>query len=1131
MRVRKKLLAIVLCVAILVVANAVPVNTIKAAADTTSVQHYISLLNLNRVSTESTVEKNVVALPSGIQDLGITKYAAGWQPSYNFIGSQKIVENYDGSKGWRINFDFPTTTGIQWNQIPNEFSIKIPVPAEFAPYVIGIRADITDATANTLYMNFGVSDGTNCSSYSATTTNAFDRTISGNNVEDPVSMIEEKRITELYKERVTSMNTPHTNLDTMWQEGDDITYLYLVLYDAGGAGTEGSYMVINDIGIIISMTDETGDTVIERNVQLFDFSEYPDGTFSQYPQEIYEAKENGKNQITSKRIVTKDNGKKALKIDFSTQKIGYSGGNANEIYQGGYTHVYSIRLKVPSNHVPFIDKITFKYEKQSSIPILFNFGVTDGEYFSKEGTGENVVLAPENNGAGAKHYNPANLNFVTEPQAGTAGTPDVKWGKGEFTELFLWITARPTTSTAFGDGYIIIDEISYTMTASNKDIEGMKGFVNSFEQPRDNYPETPFAISGNRAYKHETASGNNPARVAINTNTNLSEASGLSFWIYNPTTTNTTYKICLKGSGTTSYVAYDDFAVPAGSRRKVTINFSSVFNDTNPSSVTGFTKGSAVSLNPEQIAALTAVTVMCRQSSLTVYSDDYRLLFTASRGTFNIPLENTHGTALVTEENTVRFTASSNGSSLLARIPVKEGDLAEAKELTLEFDFEVPAKFSVTLLGINDEGKAAHWKWGYKEYYKVISSPGTGLTYKLPFAGNNSKYNTNTIHEGSDEGGANCNQCTPPASWDYSSGHANNPPSATERATIHTILIRVYDNIGASNKGATLKSITVSNAPNTISAAQPANGTGGIYLDRTTAYVGETVGFYVEPAEGYHVKSVEITGNNGIKYEPIKKYDGINVGNYYNFKMPAATITVSAVLEQSNETIVFDTTLPNKTDADFHFQIPLRAHKAYSPSTGSYENLASYGAVLVATSALEKYGYNAENLTLQKLLELEYSGHHLGKYIYVLDGSKAVLTSDNADSLEFTVSLKDIPIDCRRSGLTLATYATFENENAAPFFKIVSKTSVDKYYYGDRMPEQLYMRDGINLSRALQSMSTVAYTHHVFQPFTWETLREKGFDHIRLPFNVNNSIDSNGKLIEEHMQKLDRVIYLALNTG
>ncbi|MGI6279847.1 MAG: glycoside hydrolase family 5 protein, partial [Acutalibacteraceae bacterium] len=44
-------------------------------------------------------------------------------------------------------------------------------------------------------------------------------------------------------------------------------------------------------------------------------------------------------------------------------------------------------------------------------------------------------------------------------------------------------------------------------------------------------------------------------------------------------------------------------------------------------------------------------------------------------------------------------------------------------------------------------------------------------------------------------------------------------------------------------------------------------------------------------------------------------------------------------------------------------------------------------------------------------------------------------------------------------------------------------------------------------------------------------LREKGFDHIRLPFNVNNSIDSNGKLIEEHMQKLDRVIYLALNAG
>lgn len=1121
----KKFLAIFLSLAIFASINILPTSADQVITDTVKVEKYISLFDLTTIAVNMSCTSG---LPEGMEKIGVSAFNPNWAHKHGFDGNQSIVRNEDESKSWRLDFTTAMNKGGWLNDFGNEFSVQFAIPEEYVNSITSISADITYASDKKLGYKFGVANSTNASAFNANnSSDAYDGKYSSTDTINGSSLKITKKIDSLYKIDLSKTFRSNSGLTEKWQRGDTASCVYLTLVSRNCDGTEGGFALINDIGINVLVDKEivVGTAPEERTFNLLDFDDYDDGSFSLYPTGVSEFKANNVPQFSGeKSVITNTDGKKALKLDLSSTEFSYNTEETDKILQGGYNQVYSIKLEIPTNHIPFINKINFKYEKQSKDALLYNFGVSDGTNFSKEGAMGNKVISAETNGVGNVILDPATLNFATTWQAGANGASEELWGNNEFSQLFLWVTDKSEASGNTGDGYFIIDELSYTVYATDDELKAAKGYISGFENKSGTV--TKNATGGTRAFEYATESGKTTHTLSLSTNPNLSEAKGISFWVTNPTSKDTTFKICLKGKGTTSYVVNDSYPVAANSTEKINIDFSSIYRDKNYSNASGFTQGTAVSLTAVQIAALRTITFMCREKNLTVYVDDFYLNFVESRGSSAIPFENVVGDAQITTDGKLKFPSSETGSDITVKIPITDHALREGEKLTVNFDSDVAAKYYVKMIGTNDDGKAAHWKWGYeRKSGDALKAGNSGYTFTFNFAGVNAKYNRGNIHEGTDE---SCWSCWPNVSDGVTSGHANNPPSGAEKASVHTLEIRVFENIGTTDQAVTLNSITFTNTPNKITAASTDNGT--VSIGRSTAFSGEVVNFSVTPNEGYYLKQLDLVCDNKTTAIPLENGEGDNFGNYYSFIMPMSNVVITPVFEKINETVYYEVNYPNNKDVEIDFSIPLKGQKAYSTTANAYKDLKNYKAMFVVGEALEKYGFKTEDLTYEKVMELIEKGHHLAKYIYIIDETCGKKTVDGNELIHIDVKINDVSVKSRRADLALMVYADFEEDSIEDYYSIESK-SIDKYFYGDNLCEEFGMTYGINYDSAMQNLTTLKYSNRIFSLDTWLDIKAHGFDHVRLPVDFGEITYADGRLMEEHLLKLDKCLDTILRAG
>ena len=1122
MRNSKKLVALILSLVLLLGGCIVPVSADVEVTKEVLTEKYKSLFDLSDIPVGTTCTSGI---PAGLDKVGIAPFSTNSSHKHGFDGGQTIVENVDGSKSWRLDFTTQYSMGGWLNEFNNEFSVSFAVPTEYAKKIRSIRLDLNYNSTCKLGYLFGVFDG-EMASYMKDSGDTFDANFNTGEGENGTKLAFDYRIVNLRKIKKGLLYKSKTTDDTKtyWAEGDSISYIYLTLVSRGCTGTEGGYALINDIGFTYydTETEVVGTDGETHKYNLFDVSTYDDGEYISLPTNVSSFIPSLSNDFEGdKQIVSDSNGKKGLKLDFSNTVMTFGDSQRSSIIGGEYGEVYGLKLKIPTNHLPLIENINFKYEKHSNNKIIYNFGVTDGTYLSKSGSYGNTVIPAEFTGEAEVEINLDTLNLVDEITAGSKGGSNEKWSENEYTDLFLWITVKPDNSGDKCDGYFVIKELGYSFFATDLEIEKYKGYINGFEGK--NGTVTEYASSGTRAFKIFSGTGKTVNTFDLKNNQNVKESTGLSFWIYNPTSTTANFKICLKGRGTVSFVVNDSYTVPSNSKERIDIDFSNVYRDKNYSNATGFTQGTATSLTKSQITSLSAVTLLCREKNLTLYADDFYLDFNGVRTATNLNLSNATGEGLQIVEGKLRFPSSEEGSIITAFIPVNNFEIDCAKDITLNFDSDVKADYYIKLIGTDDNGNAAHWRWGYsKKSGSSITADGTTYVYTHSLAGTDKQYHRDNIHEAE---GSECWVC-----WsDTNSNHNNTSPSSSEKGTVHTVEIRVFNNVGTSEQAVTLSSATVTYAANTVTVGDVENGT--VTVDKTTAFSGQLVNITVNPQDGYYLKDLNATREDGVKVESFIKIDGENIGNYYTIEMPRSNLYINPVFAPITETAIFGLEYRGN-DTYIEYTLPLQDGKAYNTKTKGYADFKTASFMFVAGGALEKYGFKSEDLTYEKICELTEKGHHIVNYIYRIDLYSEKTDINGFDTKTVAVNIEDVSINARRSDLAIIIHTDFESSSVSDYEKTEYK-SIDKHFYGDNLSETFEIERGINYDQVMQGgITNISIEHHrVFKVETWLDIKAHGFDHVRLPVNLNSSTDLKGNINEKHLERLDKVVKTILRSG
>jgi len=181
---------------------------------------------------------------------------------------------------------------------------------------------------------------------------------------------------------------------------------------------------------------------------------------------------------------------------------------------------------------------------------------------------------------------------------------------------------------------------------------------------------------------------------------------------------------------------------------------------------------------------------------------------------------------------------------------------------------------------------------------------------------------------------------------------------------------------------------------------------------------------------------------------------------------------------------------------------------------------------------LEKYGFKAEEMTYDKISELTEKGHHIVNYIYRVDMNNRKKLVNSRDGIEIVINIEEISVCDRRTPLAIMAFADFADDGVKDFESIEYK-SIDKHYYGDDLEETFDMVCGINYDQVMQgNLPTIdPNTHRVFKVETWQDIKAHGFDHVRLPVNLNNSTDLYGNINPEHLDKLEMLVETVLRSG
>lgn len=636
MKTCKKLLAVLLSVLLLASAVVIPV---AAEEEPELVTRYISLLDLSKIDVGTSVTGG--GLVRGLDHLKYSTLNGYNNISHSIKDKQEVVavddpDDLDG-KGLDLTLNSPGKNANLYD-IPNEFAVQVPIPGFYVEYLesISLKLDAYNKDSTVKY-RFGVSTPSYSIQRYATPGNWEDANI--NKSDDlPNSVNFTHVLTNTYKVPNSKVFGKYDTTDK-WTKEDtlDITHAFLIIAKASEQETQ-EHITIKDFGITIKATQEELDAIPESaDQQVFDFSDIPEGELTTYPEGVVEERYRGGRELypaEAKSVVTNEEGKKVFKLDCTKTPITYTS-SGNRFEEHKFSRVHSMKIDIPANHVKLVRSISITFNKQTTGKLVYNFGVTDGTMYSKHTDSNNASIAAGEATMGKTTITliPYNLYRYDNYAAGAYKQKGETWGDKdyEFTKLFLLLTVIPSASGETPDGYVTIDEISYDCSATKAKTEQYKGFISGFESTNTG-EETDAAIKGSYAWRIHSINGYNTRIFDITRNTNIAEATGLSFWINNPNDVSSSYKICLKErtdeeGNRASYVFANAFSVPAHTSRKVVIDFSDIGIDKNPGDAGGWTQGDKISLTPEQIANLQLITIMDRTKSTDTFVDEMWLTF------------------------------------------------------------------------------------------------------------------------------------------------------------------------------------------------------------------------------------------------------------------------------------------------------------------------------------------------------------------------------------------------------------------------------------------------------------------------------------------------------------------------
>jgi len=438
--------------------------TLSVPEEDLPVDKEYSIFDLSEATVGATNTGNTDII-ADVAAIGVSQFSSGWKANHAYNGTQEIVE-VDGKKAWKINWDIAMNPNANLCDVGNEFMVKLPIPAKFAKYVTGVKAEITNVAATQTGVAFGFYDGSNVSWKSGN--NSYDQTIKS----DVTDVVLERNIVDL-KVR-DSLYAACPTLTERWEVGS-ASSVYLVMVSQGCNGTEGGYAIIKDIKITVSAPQNFHDNLpIEKEVSIFDLSEAMvgetvTGDDSLVPAGANLSRWNFGGCDTSFHAGTQEivevNGKKALKVYFDVA------GKQNG-HMWGSTGVYSIKIPVPGSYAPYVTDVNLNLTTATVGNTAYRFGVTDGSKiavnerggFASITTGQTITVS----------RNTLSLGTVGSPYAAFHnGTIEGGWGDLDYTMTDIFFVVTDQGAVDGGKGYIIINDVTVKMSASQKQWDGM----------------------------------------------------------------------------------------------------------------------------------------------------------------------------------------------------------------------------------------------------------------------------------------------------------------------------------------------------------------------------------------------------------------------------------------------------------------------------------------------------------------------------------------------------------------------------------------------------------------------------------------------------------------------------------
>lgn len=1178
----KKIQALVLSILLILSVVVVP----AAVAETTTVKttKYISLLDLSTIPTGTTCTSG---LPEGITNLGISTFSAN-TIGHKFTSTQEIVEGESGKKAWKLDVSAATTGSSNYYDIVNKnnsFSIKFDVPAKYLPYIKGICADFDTAVTGNVRFKFGVIDSNSynkegyASRFGSKPGNWADGTFTKvtDNATEVSEYKVEKDITSLYRCHQNQIQngfaTTDTALSETWSEEDKetITNIYLCISRNTGTASSGDYVIINDIGITIEGTEDELNSIPDtKTLNLFDLSQNTVGSTSiTYPEGMTQTKEyTGALQIAK----SANTGKNAIRMDLANTTFTNKDSNGDGVPDNGgrfneysYSPVYRINIDV-SVWAPYIDTINIQFNKQSSAKVRYNFGVTNGDRYSKiKGKDRNSTL--DANGIQNISLKTDELFKCSDYQTGAYGVDNKDYWNNDFDRLFLYISAD------YGaDGYIDIEDISITYTITAKDYEELEfqmarkeALIADFETDLLNNTaatDCDFAVSGEKALKFAGGQFHSFAKVYINNNKNYVNANGLSFWVYN--TQDTTMTIFANIVSTANIIQvenadgtvsnktlyyYKEIKIEPKKWTKIFIDFGNTTKQTAVSSANGRwsldSKNAAYNyaMTEEEIEGITHLELGSisgsKDDKKTYWFDDIYLEFNSKKEDKEIGITSDNTTFTdgnVTFRDGKAVFAPGADAKKEAVITVPAGTLSGASMIEYHYTTKLADGTTAPKVQLYANGP---WSG------KTAANNWTPQAWQIK-RGNNTtsgqlESNTSGVHL-FDFSVTSGNNDAPIHSW-YGSNYGKNnyrepknskSPSEECLSAITQITFGVqpFGTVGA-DEYVTLDKIVIKykNKPFDVTVTETKNGTVELYDSK--ANEGDIIQFRITPDEGCIVAGMKITDALGNEIALTDKFfDGQNIDGLFAFKMPASSVNIAVGFHSVSGTVSYRGEY-NANDGKLIFDIPVLDGKAFNTDANAYQKLNGFGVILVSNDAFEKHGVDVSKLTLEQIEYYKESGHYLGKYVRYITDKEIIKSFDTEFMISYSVTISDICADARRENMSVITFAKFDQGDGNIITNYdIKEGSFDKFVYGYDLVEEFSCENSVDYSQITQSsISNMTADDAALQLETWQGITAEGYDHVNIVINSDECLDIKNVLIEEYLVKLDKVIDNALRAG